>query len=315
MAGSAERVWECSFGPRMAATALAALLALSGSPSGAQGAVDRCGLRIPASEQRSYIGLPTGDVFCPLLADPKARRSFVSYQKTIGEGDSLSTIGSVGVADQFGIARWGGRTRGNGVQLSIEGAIFAQFDLDSESFDLLNADYIVGIPLTMRKDAFALRARLYHQSSHLGDEFLLRGKDPTRENLSFESLDVLVSIDGPIRLYGGGEYLFNRSPRELEHYLAHAGAELRRASPLINLGDGVGGVRPVIGIDLKAAQEQDWKPAVSARAGLEFERTRDADPPSRRWSLLFESYSGPSPYGQFFRQKIRYVGLGMHFQL
>lgn len=295
---------------------LAALLPCSLAPAlAAQAAVDRCGLRIPESEQRSYVGLPTGDIFCPLLADPKARRSFVSYQKTIGEGDSLSTIGSVGVADQFGLARWGGGTRGNGVQLSIDAAIFAQFDLGSESYDLLNADYIVGLPLTIRKNAFSMRARLYHQSSHLGDEFLLRSETPERQNLSFESFDVLISIDGPLRIYGGGEYLFHRSPRELEHYVAHAGAELRRASPLINLGESVGGVRPVVGVDLKAAQEQDWKPAVSARIGLEFERTRSADPPSRRWSLLLESYRGPSPYGQFFREKIQYVGLGMHFTL
>jgi hypothetical protein len=83
---------------------------------------------------------------------------------------------------------------------------------------------------------------------------------------------------------------------------------------MINLGR-AGGVRPVAAVDLKAAQEWDWKPSVSVRAGLEFERTRGADPPSRRWSLLFESYSGPSPYGQFFRERIRYMGVGAHFQL
>ena len=74
-------------------------------------------------------------------------------------------------------------------------------------------------------------------------------------------------------------------------------------------------MRPVAAIDLKSSQEQDWKPSISIRAGLEFERTRGADPPSRRWSLLFESYRGPSPYGQFFAEKIQYFGLGAHFQL
>ena len=160
-----------------------------------------------------------------------------------------------------------------------------------------------------------MRLRVYHQSSHLGDEFLLRSDHPERVNLSFEAADVLLSVDGPVRLYGGGEFLFHRSPEALQKFVAHAGAELRRATPLINLGPTVGGVRPVLAVDLKAAQEQDWDPAISARAGLEFERTREADPPSRRWSLMLESYRGPSPYGQFFRQKIQYVGLGMHFTL
>jgi hypothetical protein len=243
-------------------------------------------------------------------------RSFLSYQRTIGDDDSLSTIGAVGIADQFGLARWGGGTRGNGVQLSLSGAIFAQFDLESESFDLLNADYLVGLPLTARVNAFSLMVRVYHQSSHLGDEFLLREPRRDRENLSFEAVQGIASVDmGALRVYGGGEYLFNRSPDDLGKYVAQGGAELRKATPLINLGSSIGGIRPIAAVDLKGSDEQDWKPSVSVRAGFEFERTRGADPPSRRWSLLFESYTGPSPYGQFFRQKIQYAGVGMHFQL
>jgi hypothetical protein len=38
----------------------------------------RCGVGIPAAEQTGYVPLPRGDVFCPLVADPKASRSFVS---------------------------------------------------------------------------------------------------------------------------------------------------------------------------------------------------------------------------------------------
>jgi hypothetical protein len=254
-------------------------------------------------------------VFCPLLADPKALRSFLSYQRTIGDDDSLATIGSVGVADQFGLARWGG-TNGNGVQLSVSGAVFAQFDLDSESYDLLNADYVVGIPLTIRAGTFSAQFRLYHQSSHLGDEFLLRGDTVIRENISFESAEAIVSLErGALRVYGGGEYLFNRSPAALQKMVARGGVEFRPSAPLISFGTTVGAVRPIAAVDVKAAEQQDWDPAISARAGLEFERSRGADPPSRRWALMLEMYDGPSPYGQFFRQKIRYVGLGAHFQL
>ncbi len=283
--------------------------------AGAQGAVERCGLRIPDSERRAYVGLPTGDVFCPLLADPKGLRSFLSYQRTDGDNDLTSTIGAVGIADQFGLARWGGGQLGNGVQLSLTGAIFAQFDLVSPSYDLLNADYIVGLPLTIRHGSVSMLLRLYHQSSHLGDEFLLRSDDPQRVNLSFESAHGILSIDaGALRLYGGGELLFNRAPDSLEKFVAQTGAELRKASPLISFGSGIGGIRPVAAIDLKASQEQEWKPSISVRAGIEFDRTRDANPPSRRWSILFEAYSGPSPYGQFFAEKIQYMGVGLHFQ-
>src|SRR6476469_3045589 len=55
----------------------------------------RCAVGIPASEASGYVPLPRGDVFCPLLADPKGQRSFVSYlHETSDQGDI--NVGSVG---------------------------------------------------------------------------------------------------------------------------------------------------------------------------------------------------------------------------
>src|SRR5678815_5441622 len=125
----------------------------------------RCAVGIPASEVSGYIPLPRGDVFCPLLADPKGQRSFVSCIRETGDdGDDL---GSVGISDAFGLLRVGGSKAGNGFQISINGSVFAQFDLNTSTYDLVNADYVVGLPITMRSGAFSMRIRLYHQSSHL----------------------------------------------------------------------------------------------------------------------------------------------------
>ena len=276
----------------------------------------RCGVGIPESEASGYVPLPRGDVFCPLLADPKGQGSFVSYLRETGD-DSDMDIGSVGISDYFGILRFGGSKPGNGFQISLSGSVFAQFDLDAPSYDLVNADYMIAVPITIRGGAFSLRARVYHQSSHLGDEFLLRENNPTfkRENISFEAADMILSLDGgPVRVYGGGEYLLRREPSDLERYVAHGGAELRPARRLVRFGS-LAGMRFVAAGDLKASQEQDWKPAVSIRTGFEFDRPRDTDPPGRRWSLLFEAYKGPSPYGQFFRRNVEHYGVGIHFTL
>jgi uncharacterized protein DUF1207 len=276
----------------------------------------RCGVGIPESEASGYVPLPRGDVFCPLLADPKGQRSFVSYlHETNDEGDM--NVGSVGISDAFGLLRVGGPRPGDGFQMSLAGSVFAQFDLGSSSYDLVNADYIIGLPIDFRRQAFSTRFRLYHQSSHLGDEFLLRENNPTfvRENISFEAAEMILSLDGgPFRIYGGGEYLLRRDPKDLERYVAHGGVEVRPARRLVRLGS-VAGVRFVAGGDVKASEEQDWKPAVSIRTGFEFDRPRDTDPPGRRWGLLFEAYTGPSPYGQFFRNQVRYFGAGIHFTL
>jgi hypothetical protein len=145
---------------------------------------------------------------------------------------------------------------------------------------------------------------LYHQSSHLGDEFLLRD-EPERLNLAFESLELILSqAIGPFRVYAGGETLFNRDPDDLDPLLAHAGAELRV---------GPKGRRSLVAAaDVKSSEQQDWKPAWSGRAGVEFGWGRDPEHPPRVLRLLFELYNGPSPYGQVYREQIRYWGCGLH---
>lgn len=281
-------------------------------------APSRCGVGIPASEQKGYVPLPRGDVFCPIVADPKAIRSFVSllrHESGDDLGDVKLDIASVGIGDAFGLGRWNGSRPGDGIQLSASAGVFAQFDLGTPSYDLLNSDFVVGLPLTIRAGWFSTRLRIYHQSSHLGDEYLLREPPDRRdrEDLSFESLEWVVSVDaGALRLYGGGERFFRRSPEDLGAYLAHGGVEFRPMTRIIPLGS-LGGFRLVAAADVKSSEEQDWKPAVSARAGLEYDRAAGSDVTARRWGIFAEFYKGPSPYGQFFRENVRLAGLGIHF--
>jgi len=278
----------------------------------------RCGVGIPAGEQQGYVPLPRGDVFCPLIADPKATRSFASllrHESGPGLRDAELDIASVGIGDAFGLGRWNGGHPGDGVQLGLTAGVFAQFDLGTESYDMLNADYVVGLPLTIRRGWFSTRVRVYHQSSHLGDEYLLREPPDRqdRENLTFEALEWLVSADAAaLRLYGGGEMLFNRTPEDLGRYVVHGGVELRPLPRVLPLGS-LGGFRFVAAGDVKSSEEQDWDPAISARAGLEYDRAGGGDATARRYGIFAEFYTGPSPYGQFFREKVRLMGLGIHF--
>jgi uncharacterized protein DUF1207 len=273
----------------------------------------RCGAGVHEAEARGAVFFPQDQIFCPLLADPKEARSFVSFLRgTFRSLDDPSgkgtNIGSVGLGDSFGLVRWGGPEPGEGVQLDIIGSIFAQFDLGTESNDLINADYIIGVPLTFRRGGFSTRIRLYHQSSHLGDEYLLRAEDIQRENLSFESVELLLSQEiGPLRAYVGGERIFRREPDTLATKLFHAGVELRtgRAGPAQLVG----------GADLKTTERNDWSLAISGRVGVEVVRRAPGGHPGRLVALMLELYQGPSPYGQFFQDDISYVGVGLHFGL
>jgi hypothetical protein len=152
-------------------------------------------------------------------------------------------------------------------------------------------------------------------SSHLGDEYLLREPPDRqdREDLSFEALEWLLSADaGAFRVYGGGEVLFRREPEDLGRSVVHGGAEFRPLPRILPLGS-LGGFRFVAAADVKSSEEQDWDPAISARAGLEYDRAAGSDATARRWGVFAEFYAGPSPYGQFFREQVRLIGLGIHF--
>jgi hypothetical protein len=273
----------------------------------------RCGAGVHESEALGVVSFPHDQIFCPILADPKEARSFASllrgtFRSLADPGGKGTTIGSVGLGDNFGLVRWGGPAPNEGLQLDVVGSIFAQFDLDAPSNDLINADYIVGLPLTFRRSGFSTRVRVYHQSSHLGDEYLLRNQQIDRENLSFESVEILASQElGPLRLYAGGERIFRREPETLTSKLIHGGAELRSGR--------TGAVRLVAGLDLKGTDLPDWSPAISGRVGLEMARYRPGGHPPRLVTLMLEIYQGASPYGQFFQDDISYVGVGLHFGL
>lgn len=294
--------------------ALAVVLVWLAVPAGAQ-TVDapRCGTGVHESEATGSVAFPEDQIFCPLIADPKETRSFVSYLRgtfrslddPTGEGTSIA---SVGVGDTFGLFRVGGPDPGEGIQLDLVGGIFAQFDMGAPSNDLINADYVIGFPLTFRRHGFSVRAKLYHQSSHLGDEYLLRSNEVVRENLSFESIELLVSQEiGVFRVYAGAERIFRREPDELPDSLFHGGVEARSGRARK--------VQLLAGVDVKTTELHDWSPAVSGRVGLELGRPGPDGHPGRLIMLLFEMYQGPSPYGQFFQDDISYVGAGFHIGL
>lgn len=293
-------------------TAVFVLGSLAPSGLAAQGSVDsRCGAELDADDTGGVVWLPGGVIFCPLAADPKAERSFMKYLRgdfatmaQPGPGRTAN-IGAVGFGDSFALARVDVPRPGLTAQIDIAGAVFSQFNMDKPSFDLINADYLLGGAITVRRAGLSARGRLYHQSSHLGDEFLLSGQRD-RINVSYEAIELLVSQElGPLRVYGGVEDYYRRGPEDLAERLLHAGTELR---PEIT-----GRGRMLLAVDLKLLDHQGWDRAVSARAGLEIAHVARAGPLPRVIALVGEFYDGASPYGQFYRQDIRYWGLG--FQL
>ena len=102
-----------------------------------------------------------------------------------------------------------------------QAAVFSVFDLDSNSFDLVNADYYfapVAFSFRSTDRKFSAITRMFHQSSHLGDEFIFDHNITAadRVNLSYWGVDALLSykLTEDFRVYGGARIFgFRRSLR------------------------------------------------------------------------------------------------------
>lgn len=254
------------------------------------------------------VFLPRDLLFNSLLADPRWPHFSASYQRHVNS-DRLENVGSATFGETFSFYRIGGPW-GSLIEIGLQAGVFSIFDMDSSSTDLVNADYIVAVPISMKKNNFSMMAKIFHQSSHLGDEFLLSDITQERINLSYEGVDTLLSYYLPygFRLYGGGGYLFDREPSDMKPWIAQGGLEFNSPGAWWN-----GALRPVAAVDVQSREESNWDVDVSVRAGVQFENPEFL---SRKLKLLFEYYKGRSPNGQFYLdEEEEFFGVGLHFFL
>jgi hypothetical protein len=253
--------------------------------------------------RRGIEFLPKGYLFAPLIADPRWPHFSISYQR-FPDDPQLGNVIAVSLGETFSLLRINTLSAG-AWELGLQAGVFSIFDLDGPSSDLINADYIVGIPVTYRLGNFSALARVFHQSSHLGDEFLLRNR-VDRINLSYETVDLKLSyeVTKSLRIYGGGGYSFHREPRELAPGSAQYGVEVRSPWTLLD-----GRLRPLAALDVQHREENNWQTDLSLRVGIQFETLPFFD---RKLQLMLEYFNGHSPNGQFYRDSIEYLGLGIH---
>jgi len=250
--------------------------------------------------------LPAGHLFKPLLADPRWAHfsaAYRNYQSNNFDGKDIASV-SFGETIPFYRGNFGQSTAQ--WESGLQAGVFSDFNLDASSSDLVNTDFIASVYSTVRAGQFSAFGRIYHQSSHLGDEFLLRTK-LERVNLSYEGSDLRLSYELPygVRLYGGGGGLFHKEPSTLKVWSAQYGVEFRSPWRIDFLS-----MRPIVAADLKNFEENNWSTDVSARAGVQFDNLQVL---GRNLQILAEYYNGYTPSGQFYKTKVEYIGVGAHF--
>ncbi len=257
-----------------------------------------------AEKQTEAVTFPIGELFQPIMADPKEPQFSTAAHLV----DSTGRLGHffaavVSYGEHFGLRRWQDANGGQW-QVSIVGALFAQFNLDAASKDLINADYAIGVSGTHRRGPLSYRLRLLHQSTHLGDELLLSGQAPERINFSLEATDFLAAYTWrDFRIYGGGSYLLDVEPDALDRIGLQFGGEFLGSKKRILRGHLIGGV------DLSAFEGDEWRINTAIKAGLEFGKPGSGN---RRIRLMLEAFEGHAPFGQFYDVNIKSFGIGVY---
>ncbi|WP_394752223.1 DUF1207 domain-containing protein [Crenothrix sp.] len=252
---------------------------------------------------------PSEHLFKPLLADPRWTHFSVAYHNYQNNTFNGNNIASVSFGETIPFYRNNLGKFNAQWEVGLQGGVFSDFNLDAPSVDLINTDFIGALYTSVRAGHFSAFGRLYHQSSHLGDEFLLSQLNTQfqRVNLSYEGVDLRLSYEFPygVRIYGGGGGIFDRDPSTLRVWSTQAGIEFR--SPWVL---DFAAMRPIVAVDIKNRDQNNWNTDVSARAGVQFDNSTLL---GRRFQLLVEYYNGYSPSGQFYKSKIEYIGLGAHY--
>lgn len=250
--------------------------------------------------------LPTGHLFKPLLADPRWAHFSAAYRNYVGADIDGNNNGSVSFGETIPFYRANlGRTNVQW-ETGLQAGVFSDFNLGASSSDLINTDFIASVYSSMRTGQFSSFARIFHQSSHLGDEFLLRTQ-LERINLSYEGADLRFSYELPygVRAYGGGGGIFHKHPSTIKPWSVQYGLEFRSPWRI-----DFAAMRPILAVDFKNHEQNNWNADVSARAGFQFDNHQAF---GRRLQFLIEYFNGNSPTGQFYKEKAEYLGIGAHY--
>jgi Protein of unknown function (DUF1207) len=191
------------------------------------------------------------------------------------------------------------------ITLGLGTQVYARFSLADGQDALISNDWVVGLNSTAMLGAWALTIEVYHESSHLGDEYEDRF-EAQRIDWTREVLAAWASYThGPWRITGNTSYAL-RDELRLERPGGSLGVDFR---PLRKSGGGA--IRPVGGIYFDANAATSWRVSSSLKAGMVLQ----ASPQGREIGFALIAHDGLSTQRQFFRKDSRYLGLEVRFDL
>ena len=214
-------------------------------------------------------------------------------------------IARIDAGDYLGIYRWALGDVG-ALQLNIGGAINTRFDATT-AHDLQVIDFYGNVPLDLRIGKWSLRSMFYHDSSHLGDDYL-REKNIQDMNNSWEAWREILSFQPwkVLRLYGGYQQAVHTKPNWAGRRSGQGGFEV-----YFNPSEHAFW-HPYWANDMQSWQRSDSVPTFTSQLGF---KTGDKFSRGRGISYFVEFEGGPRYEGQFYNTKETTWLAGVKFAL
>lgn len=248
-----------------------------------------------------YEAFPRSDLFPLLLADPRQIQISASYYRLAGKD-----ISDLALGHSWGMARWHSPQEAWTWQWDVEAMAISRFEVAGAVNEFQTIDFFANLPLEARHGKCSGKFMLFHESSHLGDDFIRRTGD-SGFRYSIDGLRATLALEPFefLRLYGGGTYLLHTVPAP-ERGAFQAGFELtsRELGLFKNYP-----THAYLAQDLQSHQNVRWN--LNSRSVLGLRVGFKKALRSMRFHAGY--FDGHSPYGQFFAKREHYADIGISF--
>jgi len=246
----------------------------------------------------------TDQLFHRILADPRQPQTTLRYYRLGG-----LSLADVALGNTWGAARWRVPTAGGEdwiFQFNIAGMGFSRFKLSGFVNEFQTIDFFANLPVEFRRGRFSGQVMLFHESSHLGDDYIRRTRS-TGFRYSVEGVRTVLSYDVHplVRVYGGGTGLMHAVPDDQDGALQY-GFELRTK----DLGWSKDREAWVyLAQDFKNHSRGGWNLNSKTDLGVRLGVPRVV----RALRAHVGYFGGRSEYGQFYKNREHYWDLGVSF--
>lgn len=192
------------------------------------------------------------------------------------------------------------------IALGFGSQVYARFSLSDSKTALISHDWVVGVNATAALGRWDMTVELYHESSHLGDEY--------GDRFKVSRLDWTREVGTLWAAYNTGDWRFTAGASYVlidELDLDPPGFALAvdwRGRSLARMFDGQ--IRPLAGVYTEASGATSWRVSTSAKFGLALPSGS-----GHELGIALIAHDGLSTQRQFYRSESRYVGMEVRFDL